>query len=211
LSMLMLSDLTGLSFFRFRKISIYLGVLLGYLAILSFYAIIKSSGNTVGVFVMFWLLGFILFIHKNINYSLIKSSEYFQRLSIICILWTAVFILKVSFFWNSEYNCPNLLFTDYEFYMKVAEGYNLSGNENAMGLRNVLFPNLNFAQPYRASDFWLVSIGLDLTKIDTIYIWELFYSTILIFICSLSLFDVLKRKFNLYLSLFFSVLFLFAF
>lgn len=205
------SSFIGLFLFRFKKTNLFFELFFGFLLIISTYAIIKSKFNSVGLFVLLWLVGYFVLTNKNNSNSLIRMKEIVQKILIISVLWTTIFILKASFFWNSEYNCPNLLFTDYEFYIKIAEGYNLSGNENAMGLRNFLFPYLNFAQPYRASDFWIVSIGLDSTKIDTIFIWELFYSTILIFICSLSLFVVLKRKFSLFLSLFFSVLFLFAF
>ena len=208
---LLFSDLIGLSLFRFRKSNLFLEVFVGYLTIIATYAIFKSSFNSIGIFVVLWIVGYVFYIRKQENSSLITRRDYLQRVFIIGVLWTIVFMLKASFFWNSEYNCPNLLFTDYEFYMKVAEGYNLSGNENAMGLKNVLFPFLNFAQPYRSSDFWLVSLGLDLTTIDTIYIWELFYSTILIFMCSLSLFVLLRQKFNVLGSLVLSVLLLFAF
>lgn len=211
LTILILSDFLGLSLFRFRTISVFIGVFVGYLSIIASYAIFKSHFNSIGLLVLFWVLGYIFFITKNKESTKIKIQDYLQRLLIIGVLWTVIFALKVSFFWNTEYNCPNLLFVDYEFYMKVAEGYNLSGNENTLGLRNMLFPFLNFAQPYRTNDFWLVSLGLDLTKIDTIYIWELFYSTIIICICSLSLFTLLKTKFNLLVSLVLSILLLFAF
>lgn len=211
LTTLFFSDFVGLSLLRFRNINLFLGLFLGYLAIIATYAIVKSSGNSVGIFVILWIIGFLVFIQKQNDLPLIKRRDYYQRLFIISVLWTAIFILKASYFWNPEYNCPNLLFADYECYMRIAEGYNLSGNENGLALKNALFPYLNFAQPYRSNDFWLVSLGLDLTKIDTIYIWELFYSTILIFICSLSLFVLLKRKFNLFWSLCLSVLILFAF
>lgn len=211
LTLLLFFDLLGLTLFRFRNINIFISVLLGYLSIIASYAIIKGSFNSIGVLVVIWLLGYVFLIKNHKESAFIKKQIYLQRLLIIGVLWSVIFALKVSYFWNIEYNCPNLLFTDYEFYMKVAEGYNLSGNENVFGLKNVLFPFLDFAQPYRSNDFWLVSLGLDITKIDTIYIWELFYSTILIFICSLSLFVLLKRKFNLIWSLVLSILILFAF
>jgi hypothetical protein len=172
---------------------------------------VKGSGNSVGIFVTLWIIGYFYVVGHSKEANPIQKKVYIESLMIIFSLWTLVFILKASFFWNFEYNSPNLLFTDYEFYMKVAEGYHLSGNENAMGLKNVLFPFLNFAQPYRSSDFWLVSLGLDLTNIDTIYIWELFYSTILIFICALSIFELLKQRFNLFASIVLSIVLLFAF
>ena len=208
---LLLSYFLGLGLFRFRSGNVFLSFFLGYLLIIATYAIFKARFNSVGIFVLLWVLGSIFVIGKQKESPLIQKKEYIQHLLVIGTLWTLIFALKVSYFWNSAYNCPNLLFIDNEFYMKIAEGYNLSGNENAMGLKNTLFPFLNFAQPYRTNDFWLVSLGLDLTSIDTIYIWELFYSTIIIFICSLSLFTVLKKKFNLWGSLVLSVVLLFAF
>ena len=211
LTLLILSDFLGLSLFKFRTISIFIGVFVGYLSIIATYAIFKSNFNSIGFLVLFWVLGYVFFIAKQKESLKIKLHDYAQRLFIIGILWTVIFGLKVSFFWNWEYNCPNLLFVDYEFYMKLAEGYNLTGNENTFGLKNMLFPFLNFAQPYRTNDLWLVSLGLDLTEIDTIYIWELFYSTVIICICSLSLFTILKSKFNRLSSLILSILILFAF
>lgn len=211
LTLLILSDFLGLSLFRFRNISVFIGVFVGYLSINASYAIFKSHFNSIGFLVLFWVLGYVFFIAKDKESPKIKIQDYLQRFLIIGVLWTVIFGLKVSFFWNWEYRCPNLLFIDNQFYMKVAEGYNLSGNENGLGLKNLLFPFLNFAQPYRSNDFWLVSLGLDLTSIDTIYIWELFYSTLIICICSLSLFTLLKTKFNLMFSLVLAVLLLFAF
>lgn len=211
LTILLFSDFLGLSFYRFRTVSIYLGVLFGYLSIVVTYAIFKSNMNSIGMFVLLWLLGYFFLIQKRKESPKIKKQDYLKRLFIISFLWSVIFLIKVSFFWNTAYNCPNLLFVDYEFYMKIAEGYNLNGNENALGLKNVLFPFLNFAQPYRSNDIWLVSLGLDITNMDTIYIWELFYSTVIICICSLSLFVLFKRKFNLLWSLVLSVLALFAF
>ncbi|MBG6187826.1 hypothetical protein [Flavobacterium sp. CAN_S2] len=211
LTILLFSDFLGLSFFGFRTVSIYLGVLFGYLSIVVTYAIFKSNMNSIGMFVLLWLLGYFFLIQKRKESPKIKKQDYLKRLFIISFLWSVIFLIKVSFFWNTAYNCPNLLFVDYEFYMKIAEGYNLNGNENALGLKNALFPFLNFAQPYRSNDIWLVSLGLDITNMDTIYIWELFYSTVIICICSLSLFVLFKRKFNLLGSLVLSVLALFAF
>lgn len=208
---LLLSFFLGLGLFRFRNDNVFLSSFLGYLLIIATYAIFKARFNSVGIFVVLWILGYVYVINNQREYPLIKKKEYRQHLLVIGSLWTLIFALKASYFWNPVFNCPNLLFIDNEFYMKIAEGYNLSGNENALGVKNVLFPFLNFAQPYRTNDFWLVSLGLDLTKIDTIYIWELFYSTIIIFICSLSLFVVLKRKLSLFWSLGLSVLILFAF
>lgn len=211
LTILFFSDFLGLSFYRFRTVSVYLGVLFGYLSIVVTYAIFKSNMNSIGMFVLLWVLGYFFLIQKHKESPKIKKQDYLKRLFIISFLWSVIFLIKVSFFWNTAYNCPNLLFVDYEFYMKIAEGYNLNGNENALGLKNALFPFLNFAQPYRSNDIWLVSLGLDITNMDTIYIWELFYSTVIICICSLSLFVLFKRKFNLLGSLVLSVLALFAF
>ena len=211
LAILLLSDFVGLGLFRFRNSNMFLGLLVGYLIIVATYALFKANFNSVGIFVLLWIFGYFYWIKRPKDYALVEKKEYLHRLLIISSLWTMIFALKASCFWNFEYNAPNLLFIDNEFYMKIAEGYNMSGNENAMGLKNVLFPFLNFAQPYRTNDFWLVSLGLELTNIDTIYIWELFYSTIIIFICSLSLFTVLRKKFNLWGSLVLSVLLLFAF
>jgi hypothetical protein len=211
LATLLLSDFLGLGLFRFRNSNVFISLFIGYLVLIATYALFKANFNSVGVFVLIWIFGYVYLFRNSNEYSLIKRREYLQRLLIVSSLWTIIFVLKASCFWNFDYNAPNMLFIDNEFYMKVAEGYHLTGHENALGLKNVLFPFLNFAQPYRSSDFWLVSLGLDFTKIDTIYIWELFYSTIIIFLCALSLFEVLKRKFNLVVSLLVSVLLLFAF
>jgi hypothetical protein len=211
LIILLFSAVLGLGLFRFRNSNVFLSLLLGYLLLIASYAIVKGNGNSVGIFVLLWIVGYFYVVDKQKETQPLGRKEYKESLIVINVLWTLIFSLKASCFWNFEYKAPNLLFIDNGFYMKIAEGYNLSGNENAQGLKNSLFPFLNFAQPYRSSDFWLVSLGLDLTKIDTIFIWELFYSTIIIFMCSLSLFVVLKRKFSLFWSLGLAVLILFAF
>ena len=211
LAFMIISDVVGLSLFRFRSISVFFGVFFGYLTIIASYAIVKSNWNSVAILVLVWITAYFFIIHKREDIPYIRKQDYIQRFVVIVFLWSVIFILKASHFWNPEYNCPNLLFVDYEFYMKIAEGYNLTGNENVMGLRNILFTYLNFAQPYRSNDFWLASFGLDITKYDTIYIWELFYSPILLFISSLSIYEIVRRKFNIYWSLLMAILLLFAF
>jgi hypothetical protein len=208
---IIISDVVGLGLFRFRLRSVFFSVFLGYLVIIASYAIVKSNWNSVAILVLVWIIAYFFIIHKKEETLIIRKQEFFSRFVVIVFLWSIIFILKASCFWNSDYNSPNLLFIDYEFYMKIAEGYNLTGNENAMGLRNILFPYLNFAQPYRSNDFWLVSLGLDTTKYNTIYIWELFYSPILLFISSLSIYEIARSKFNRNWSLLLSVLLLFAF
>ena len=192
LVLLIVSDFVGATLLKFKKSNQFIQLFLGYLILIASYAVVKGSGNSIGVFVLFWVFGYLFFIKQEESFSKITRIDYFKNVGTISLLWTMVFLLKVAYFWNFDYNCPNLLWIDNEFYMKIAEGYHLSGHENAMGLRNLLFPYLDFAQPYRSSDFWLVSLGLNLTSFDTIYIWELFYSTILIFVCAFSLFEVLK-------------------
>jgi len=211
LAFMIISDVVGLSLFRFRSISVFFGVFFGYLTIIASYAIVKSNWNSVAILVLVWITAYFFIIHKREDIPYIRMQDYIQRFVVIVFLWSVIFILKASYFWNPEYNSPNLLFVDYEFYMKIAEGYNLTGNENVMGLRNILFTYLHFAQPYRSNDIWLASFGLDITKYDTIYIWELFYSPILLFISSLSIYEIVRRKFNIYWSLLMSVLLLFAF
>ena len=211
LAFLLVSVFVGAIGFKFKKSNQFLQLFLGYLILIASYAVVKGSGNSIGVFVLFWVLGYLFFIKQAESFSKITRIEYLKNSAIICLLWTIIFVLKAAYFWNFDYNCPNLPFVDYGFYMKIAEGYNLSGHENAMGLRNLLFPFLDFAQPYRSSDFWLVSLGLDLTSFDTIYIWELVYSTILIFVCAFSFYELAKQKFKWYLALILSVCVLFAF
>ena len=211
LGLLLVSDFVGAIGFKFKKSNQFLQLFLGYLTLIASYAVVKGSGNSIGVFLLFWVLGYLFFIKKAESFSKITRIEYLKNSAIICLLWTIIFVLKAAYFWNFDYNCPNLLWVDNEFYMKIAEGYNLSGHENAMGLRNLPFPFLDFAQPYRSNDFWLVSLGLDLTSFDTIYIWELVYSTILIFVCAFSFYELAKQKFKWYLAMALSVLVLFAF
>jgi len=211
LVLLLVSDFVGAVGFKFKKSNRFLQLFLGYLILIASYAVVKGVGNSIGIFVLIWVLGYWVLIHKEENSKTVTRIDYIKNSGIISLLWTIVFVLKAAYFWNFEYNCPNLLWIDNQFYMKIAEGYNLSGHENALGLRNLLFPFLDFAQPYRANDFWLVSLGLDLTTFDTIYIWELLYSTILIFVCAFSFYELAKQKFKWYLALIISVCILFTF
>lgn len=208
---MIISDAVGLSLFKFRSTSVFFSVFFGYLTIIASYAIVKSNWNSVAILLFIWITAYFFLIHKREDIPFIRKQDFIQRFVVIIFLWSIIFILKASYFWSSEYNCPNLLFVDYEFYMKIAEGYNLTGNENVMGLRNILFTYLNYAQPYRSNDIWLASFGLDITNYDTIYIWELFYTPILLFISSLSIYEIVRKNFNIYWSLLLSVLLLFAF
>lgn len=166
LASLFFSYFVGLGLFCFRKVNLFMGLFLGYLLLIVGYAVVKGGGNSLGILVLLWIIGYFFIIEKAKDKKRISKKETLEQLGIISLIWTMIFALKANYFWNFEYDLPNLLFIDNEFYMKVAEGYNWSGNENAMGLKNVLFPFLNFAQPYRINDFWLVSLGLDLSKLN---------------------------------------------
>src|SRR3970040_37457 len=116
---LLLSYFLGLGLFRFRNGNVFLSFFLGYLLIIATYAIFKARFNSVGIFVLLWVLGYIFVIGKQKESPLIQKKEYTQHLLIISSLWSLIFALKASYFWNSAYNCPNLLFIDNEFYIKI--------------------------------------------------------------------------------------------
>ena len=211
LGLLIISDLMGFLLFKSSRKNVFFSVFLGLLVILSFYAIIKSRFNSVGLLVILWLIGYEFFIKKEqplIPFNFKKTI--YRQLTISCV-WILIFALKSSCFWNESYDAPNLMFVDYQYYMKIAEGYNLTGNENAMGIKNQLMPFLDFAQPYRSGDLWIVSLGLDLTRLDTIYIWELFYSPLLLTVCALSIVALFEKAYNIITIVCFSILLLFAF
>lgn len=211
LGLLILSDLIGFLLFKKNRKNIFFTVFFGLCTILASYATVKGKLNSIGLLVLLWLIGVKFIFNGDKEEFTINFKYFFQRHLKITLIWLGIFLLKVSGFWNYNYDAPNLMFVDYQYYMKIAEGYNLTGNENSMGLKNGLIPFLDFAQPYRSNDLWIVSLGLDLTKLDTVYIWELFYSTILLTVCSLSLFVLLEKKYNIFSSLLLSILLLFAF
>lgn len=211
LGLLLISDLIGFFLFKTARKNTFFSVLIGLLVILSIYAIIKARFNSIGLIVLLWIVGYEFFIKREQEKIQFTIKETLNRHLTISFVWILIFALKSSCFWNASYDAPNLMFVDYQYYMKIAEGYNLTGNENAMGLKNQLLPFLDFSQPYRSGDLWIVSLGLDLTRLDTIYIWELFYSPILLTVCTLSIIVLFEKKYNILITICFSVLLLFAF
>ena len=86
LTCLLISNLLGMSLFRFRKSNLFLEVFIGYLVIIAIYAIFKSSFNSVGIFVLLWTIGYVFFIRRREDFSLITKQDYLQRVFIIGVL-----------------------------------------------------------------------------------------------------------------------------
>ncbi|MDA8650790.1 hypothetical protein N9L39_01640 [Flavobacteriaceae bacterium] len=210
LGLIVISWITGRILFRRMYLDSFELLFLGYLLILSCYAVAKTCGKTIALLVFLWIIAYsLIFLTKEATITVCKN----DRVLINSVfIWTILFLIKLINFWNSQYGLPNLLFADYPNYMKLAESFQITGNENALGHRNVLFDNLNFLQPYRTHDLWLPSLGLDLIKARTIVVWELFYTPMVYFFASLSIFNISRRfKLSNVLSVMFSILIIFAF
>lgn len=167
-------------------------LIIGYSLIIAIYAIIKTEGLTIAWLILLWIGIYKYWSQKEDIDSNPEPDKISNNLFVIWILWSAVFVLKVLYFWNFEYYSPNLHFKDYPFYMKLAEGFNLYGSENGMGHLNLFLSDNKFLQPYRSNDLWLTSFGLDFTKFDTVFIWELFYGPVLLTLVAYTLFKTLE-------------------
>lgn len=210
LGLIIISWFTGKSVFRRMYLDSFELLFLGYLLVLSCYAVAKTYGNTIALLLLLWIIAYsLIFLTKESSNTVFKNDRVLINSAYI---WTILFLIKLVNFWNVDYGLPNLLFADYPNYMKLAESFQITGNENALGHRNVLFDNLNFLQPYRTHDLWLPSLGLDLIKARTIVIWELFYTPLVYFFASLSIFNI-SRRFNwsIFRSIMFSIILIFAF
>jgi len=184
-------------------------LLLGYIIVIAIYAIVKTEGATVAWFLLLWLIIYRYWTKNEIPNK--DSISTYRQLVVISSLWTIIFLLKAIHFWNNEYAAPNLHFEDYPYYMKLVEGFNLYGFENGMGHLNLFINDTKFLQPYRSNDLWLNSIGLDITKYDTIYIWELFYSPVLLTLVGTSIFFIIDKKVSVISRICISTMALFVF
>lgn len=102
LGLLIISDLMGFLLFKSSSKNVFFSVFLGLLVILSFYAIIKSRFNSVGLLVILWLIGYEFFIKKEqllIPFNFKKTI--YRQLTISCV-WILIFALKSSCFWNES-------------------------------------------------------------------------------------------------------------
>lgn len=200
----------GFLFQRWIRMGLFEQLFLGYLVLLCSYAIIKTSFQTIALLIPIWLVLYLLLFRDRLCLN-VKLIDVKSQILSVTIIWTLIYVLKAFYFWNYSFDLPNLLFADYPNYIKIAEGFQLSGHENALGHRNVLFAELNFLQPYRTNDLWLPSLGLDLTNFGSYYIWGLFYTPLVWTLASISVYSVLSNiRFKAYRILL-SVLALFAF
>lgn len=201
------SSLLGSFVFSKKEINHSEKLVIGFLLIISVYAIVKTGGITIANLILIWIGSYFVITGNN----KLKYKLWNKKVFDLIVLWSLIFLLKVSYFWNREYDLPNLQFKDYPYYMKLSESFALYGKENALGHLNGLFEFQEFLQPYRSIDLWLPSLGLDLTSFDTVYIWELFYGPIGLTIIAYTIFDRILLSYNKITGIIFSILSLFLF
>ncbi|AMS26245.1 hypothetical protein AEM51_03645 [Bacteroidetes bacterium UKL13-3] len=102
--------------------------------------------------------------------SLSKKNSLPQLVPLL-ILFTLVYITKSFFIYNELYQHNNIPASDHTTYMKIAEYFVLTGNENTMTSKNILF-DLHFNSPYRFNETWLSALFLKLTSFDTVVVFE---------------------------------------
>lgn len=174
-----------------------------FLIIISFYAIISTSGWTIAWGVMPLLYGF--FQTKNIFEPIDLKKIYVGLL-----LFILIFILNLFVVYDFDLKHIKLPHPDFDFYLKVASTFNQTGIENNLTAKTVLFPELNMATPYRFFDTWLLGFLLQLpfSNLETL---QLIYMPFLYFIVSFSVFKNLFWINNVYIKIFLSIAFIFLF
>lgn len=146
------------------------GLLIGHILITSITAIVITGFDTVALFNVPLVVYYIKLIREQITPSLSKKQS-LQQLVPLITLFALVYITKSYFIYNELYQHNNIPASDHTTYMKIAEYFVLTGNENTMTSKNVLF-DLHFNSPYRFNETWLSALFLKLTSFDTVVVFE---------------------------------------
>ena len=177
------------------KTSLFINFLMGHLCILGVSAIYFSYGYSIA-----WgLIAMLFYIHKISKRtqfeSIDKQTNIYQVKEIISILilFTLTFLSKYLVHYNPENGLINIPFRDFIFYMKNGEYFYLTGIENKMTSKNILFPEIQFRELYRFQDTWLMPIFLMFTPFDTIDIYYLIMYPINFFLVSYAIYWILRK------------------
>ncbi|MDI9308993.1 MAG: hypothetical protein QM535_02160 [Limnohabitans sp.] len=171
--------------------------------ILFLFAIIKTSGYTIA-----WgLLPFIIYNYKSIFQLQVDFKKVLSYLTIFVI----IFILNFLAVYDFQEGIVEIPHADYHFYLKIAHFFNQTGIENNFAAKTILFPELNFATPYRYFDTWLLSLMLMVFPFKGLVTLRLIYIPFLFFISSVAVYESCKNISNEIIKIIISVLFVFLF
>lgn len=198
-----------LGYYATGKKSYLHGLIIGHIILTSSSALMFTGFNTVAIFNIPLIVYYTKLIPQS-NSLNIDTKNRIQQLIPIFTLFTLVFISKYFFAYSEFYQHYNAPASDHTTYMKIAEYFVLTGNENTMTSKNILF-DLHFNTPYRFNETWLSAIYLKLTTLDTVVIfenivWVINYSLVIITIYELFL---KKLKTSTFLKIFSAFAFLF--
>ena len=190
------------------------GLIIGHILITSVTALVITGFNTVAIFNIPLVVYYITLMRKMNTPSLSKKKS-LPKLVPLLILFTLVYITKSYFIYNELYQHNNIPASDHTTYMRIAECFVLTGNENTMTSKNILF-DLHFNSPYRFNETWLSALFLKLTSFNTVIIfenivWIINYSLVVITIYELLLKQLnikpIIKIFSAFAFLFFSIYF----
>lgn len=158
-----------------NKTTVLMNFIFGYFSIAAGCAIFFTGGVTIAWGIVAVLI--VLFLNRP-KQSLITGLDsnnepnlLSQNLLIAFLFFTFFFTSRYSIHFNSLNGFSNIPYRDYVFYINHAEYFYLTGIENKLTSKHLLFTNLNFMEPYRFQDAWPMSLFLFITPYKSIDIY----------------------------------------
>jgi hypothetical protein len=183
-------------------------LVLGHITILAIYAMYNSGLNSIAVF--FIPIVILLYTNRKANNDVKLKFDKTHYFFVVLPLLLLCFFSKYPFLINVEYENLNIPTGDHVFYIKVAEYFTLTGNENPFTAKNILF-NLTGNYPYRYHEMWFGSMFMKFSSLNSIRIFELIIWPFNYFFVSYSMYSFFIRdlRINIIFKILLSFLFIF--
>jgi hypothetical protein len=166
----------------------------GYFIASSTSAIIITGGITIAWGVIIVLIALVVYRKSISILTLFQDDQinYKKDYLIALVLFTFCYLSRIAVHFNHENGLINIPFRDYVYYINHAEYIYLTGKENSLTSKNLLFESLNFLEPYRFQDSWPMSIFLAFTNFKSIDIYYLMLFPVNFFLVAYVIYELLK-------------------
>jgi len=174
--------------------NVLLNFVYGYFVVSSISAILTTAGFTIAWGVIAVLISSVIF-RKSLSIDTLFQGDqinYKKDYIIATVLFTFCYLSRISVHFNHENGFVNIPFRDYVYYINHAEYIYLTGKENSLSSKNLLFENLNLLEPYRFQDAWPMSIFMTFTNFKSVDIYFLILFPVNFFLVAYVIYELLK-------------------
>lgn len=189
----------------YNKIKQNINIETTFLLILFGFVVLSTAGHTI-----IWGVIPLLYIYK--KSALFEKTTKKDFLSYL-LIFSIIFILNFLVLYSFKTGQLNSIFSDYNYYAKIASVFNSTGAENFYTSKNTLFPELNISNistQYRFFDIWIIALLFKILPFNDLTILQIVYMPLIYSFVSYAVFKNINFK-NYSIKIIVSILFLFLF